>query len=394
MTYSSGIFAKSTADSNSDSNLPRCSASCSFCRVTAYFVRMASPCVPVNRSNASAMYGSAALAWYRRHKSIRLAFRRSSFRTTRSISGSARRCAPRSVSRTSGSFTNASTQSCLPVISLPSTSGCFSQRSKRRRPMGERHLFKRPYSEKPAAALPSAGAAFAEAADDRSGNTFRARKALESRRMYRPVSCITKQHRPWFAGSLMSSENFKAAASAAAAFFFSSNARCLSTPAAPALTAAPTSGTACGFVASLSSLLLSSLARSSSTSRESKSVALRSVASAPHRVTTSRNLRPSGVVVGSTGNTHSFAPSWQSTASNVQNCSSSTNSHAPSSRVVGLTYATPTTRCSCLKTTRTAATIGVSPISLPPRNKSSSNAPNFPGDACFCSCQPCLGISS
>ena len=200
-----------------------------------------------------------------------------------------------------------------------------------------------------------------------------------------------KRHRPWFAGSARSSEKRSAAASVAAAPSFSSSARCLSTPAAPAAAAAPTSA-AVKLVSALS-CFASRRARSSSRSRASNSEGLRSVASAPHRATTSRRRRPSGDGDASAGTTHSLAPSWQMTASSAQNCSSSTNSHAPISLVVGLTYATPTCLCSAFTATRTAATTGASAIS-PPRYSSSSKAPSFPGLALLARRQPCRGISS
>ena len=251
-------------------------------------------------------------------------------------------------------------------------------------------MFSKPYSENPAAAARSAGAAALADADARSGRTFNALSALASSRTYRPVSCMHKRHRPWFAGSARSSEKRSAAASVAAAPSFSRSARCLSTPAAPAAAAAPTSAAR---VVSRASCFASRRARSSSRSRASNSAGLRSVASAPHRATTSRRRRPSGDGDASAGTTHSLAPSWQMTASSAQNCSSSTNSHAPSSLVVGLTYATPTCLCSALTATRTAATTGASAIS-PPRYSSSSKAPSFPGLALFARRQPCRGISS
>ena len=241
-----------------------------------------------------------------------------------------------------------------------------------RRPIGERHLFSKPYSENPAAA--ACERRRARRRRRALGRTFSALSALESRRTYCPVSCMLRRHRPWFAGSARSSEKRSAAASAPRRP--SRGARGASRRPPRAAAAAPTSAAR---VVSRASCFASRRARSSSRSRASKSAGLRSVASAPHRATTSRRRRPRATA----------RPRWHDALLGAELANDSleraellvvhelARAQLP---VVGLTYATPTCLCSALTATRTAATTGASAIS-PPRYSSSSKAPSFPARA-------------
>mmetsp|Transcript_27720 Transcript_27720/g.94617 ORF Transcript_27720/g.94617 Transcript_27720/m.94617 type:complete len:207 (-) Transcript_27720:67-687(-) len=130
---------------------------------------------------------------------------------------------------------------------------------------------------------------------------------------------------------------------------------------------------------------------SASASLGLKSPAGRSTASAPHRDTQSRSLRPSGVGFASLGSATSLAPTCTSSASSAPNCPSSANSSAPSSRLAVTAYAAPTTVCPSLLATRTATTAGASAPACSPapcENSSSSNAPSLPGEAAFLSFHP------